>query len=405
MRYFVTMELFHYSQLLFRRKAERRGRIEEFLSKLFFHWIDGSKYACHVSQCIPNAQVFTIIRMIISILVLMISFSVTAALVLIDTKQWTEEFFIITMVILVVISAFGAALQGALFGMAGMFPSRYIQAVMAGQGLGGYFVCAVNILSSVVDESNIMDSSFAYFCTGTFAMFVSLFAYIYLEKLPIVKYYTRKTSGMCVCTCNCTGECHLEKTEDDNKINENINKEINYRKITKKIGSMMATVYITFFITLSVFPSLTARIKSTWQADNKWTESLFVSVGCFLTYNLFDYIGKSLPGIIQKPNSSHPRYLVTLALSRVVFIPLFALCNVQPRINESHVLFEHDAIPILIMALFALSGGYVGSLPFIYAPVMVEQYEQEVATTLVIFSLVGGLASGAAFSFVISPNF
>ena len=33
----------------------------------------------------------------------------------------------------IIFSAFGAALQGALFGMAGMFPSRYIQAVMAGQ--------------------------------------------------------------------------------------------------------------------------------------------------------------------------------------------------------------------------------------------------------------------------------
>lgn len=35
---------------------------------------------------------------------------------------------------------------------------------------------------------------------------------------------------------------------------------------------------------------------------------------------------------------------------------------------------------------------------------MVDQHELEVAATLVIFSLVGGLASGAAFSFVISPN-
>ena len=32
-------------------------------------------------------------------------------------------------------------------------------------------------------------------------------------------------------------------------------------------------------------------------------ESLFISVGCFLTYNLFDYIGKSLPGFLQKVRS------------------------------------------------------------------------------------------------------
>ena len=51
-------------------------------------------------------------------------------------------------------------------------------------------VMSMIILFLFLDESNIMDSSFAYFCTGTFAMFVSLFAYIYLEKLVSIIYIT-----------------------------------------------------------------------------------------------------------------------------------------------------------------------------------------------------------------------
>jgi len=35
---------------------------------------------------------------------------------------------------------------------------------------------------------------------------------------------------------------------------------------------------------------------------------------------------------------------------------------------------------------------------------LVEQHEAEVAANILVFSLVAGLASGAAFSFVISPN-
>ncbi|XP_066930695.1 equilibrative nucleoside transporter 1-like [Clytia hemisphaerica] len=320
------------------------------------------------------------------------------------------------MIILVLISGFGAMLQGALFGLAGMMPPRYIQAVMAGQGLGGFFVCIVSILSSV-GGSKITDSSFGYFCTGIFAMIISLLAYVYLERLPIVKYYTNITKGVCFCTCECENECHLNSTitnkedtkEDDKQEKEgettnNNNKDINYLRIIKKIKCMMLTVYITFLVTLSVFPSLTARIESTWTDQNKWTESLFVLVGCFLTYNLFDYIGKSAVSFFQKPTNERPWLLVVLAALRVLFIPLFLFCNVQPRLSNIPVAFSHDSLPIIFMALFAFTGGYLGSLPFIYGPSMVEPHEQEITATLIVFSLVAGLTSGAAFSFAIAPN-
>ena len=77
-------------------------------------------------------------------------------------------------------------------------------------------------------------------------------------------------------------ECHLKNkaekvaTTEDNADNEQENgsdkrKNIDYIAIIKKIKTMMLTVYITFLVTLSIFPSLTARIKSTWTEQNKWT--------------------------------------------------------------------------------------------------------------------------------------
>lgn len=45
--------------------------------------------------------------------------------------------------------AFCAVLQGGLFGLCGMMPPRYTQAVMTGQGVGGTFACLADIISKL----------------------------------------------------------------------------------------------------------------------------------------------------------------------------------------------------------------------------------------------------------------
>ena len=60
-------------------------------------------------------------------------FVLTTVLVLLDTKDWTAEFFAVTISSVAVINIFSAVLQGGLFGFAGMLPPKYTQAVMGGQ--------------------------------------------------------------------------------------------------------------------------------------------------------------------------------------------------------------------------------------------------------------------------------
>lgn len=52
---------------------------------------------------------------------------------------------------------------------------------------------------------------------------------------------------------------------------------------------------------------------------------------------------------------------------RLVFIPLFMLCNVHPRAHLP-VVFYHDCFFILFMILFAFSNGYLASLCMCYGP-------------------------------------
>lgn len=61
------------------------------------------------------------------------------------------------------------------------------------------------------------------------------------------------------------------------------------------------------------------------------------------------------------------RLFPVLVVSRVVFIPLLMLCNVQSR-SYLPVYFPHDAAFTAIMALFSVSSGYFVCLSMSYAP-------------------------------------
>ena len=66
-----------------------------------------------------------------------------------------------------------------------------------------------------------------------------------------------------------------------------------------------------------------------------------------------------------QPSKESPLFPAAVA-SRLVFVPLLMTCNVKD--SGLVVLFGHDAAFVVIMALFALSNGYLGSLCMAYAP-------------------------------------
>ncbi|KAL0180627.1 hypothetical protein M9458_023033, partial [Cirrhinus mrigala] len=61
------------------------------------------------------------------------------------------------------------------------------------------------------------------------------------------------------------------------------------------------------------------------------------------------------------------KLLPGLLVARVIFVPLFMLCNVQPRYNLP-VYFSHDGWFIGFMILFAFSNGYLASLCMCFGP-------------------------------------
>lgn len=73
-------------------------------------------------------------------LVVLILFVMTTVFVKINTDDYQDTFFEFTLTTVFVINIFSAILTGGLFGIAGMFTSEYISAVIGGQALGGVLI-------------------------------------------------------------------------------------------------------------------------------------------------------------------------------------------------------------------------------------------------------------------------
>lgn len=67
---------------------------------------------------------------------------------------------------------------------------------------------------------------------------------------------------------------------------------------------------------------------------------------------------------------NHRYVLLTASFLRLILIPLFLFCNVQPigKQRAIHVVFNNDAYPVVFNTILGLSNGYIGSLAMIFGP-------------------------------------
>jgi len=151
--------------------------------------------------------------------------------------------------------------------------------------------------------------------------------------------------------------------------------------IFKIISHPAIQVSLNFFVTLSLFPGISSQLTSQYESINK--ENWYPII-LFTAFNLFDFVGRTIPRWIVIFNE---KTLWILTLLRFIFFPLFVLC-LKPKI------FEQDFWMYLFMILFSLSNGYVGTLAMMFGPDLVNNQNKEIAGTLMVFFLTFGLTVG-----------
>ncbi|XP_069036472.1 equilibrative nucleoside transporter 2 isoform X1 [Lepisosteus oculatus] len=343
------------------------------------------------------------VRIAGSLVFILILFALTAALVKVPMEQ--DQFFSVTMATIWFINSFGAVLQGSLFGLVGILPQRYSAVFMSGQALAGTFA-ALAMLMAIASEADRETAALGYFITPCVGTLVTLVSYLALPHLEFARFYFSAGGPK---TYELESNDELLRTENGPTENGKPDgqarlalengppgpaKKSSVIQVFKKIKVMALCVTLVFTITLSVFPAVTADVKTLY--PGKW-EAYFIPVCCFLTFNLMDWIGRSIPSVVQWP-PKESRLFPALVAARLLFVPLLVLCNVQARARLP-VWFAHDALFTAIMVLFSLSNGYCVCLSMSYAPQMVEPQDAETAGALMTFFLALGLSLGAALSF------
>ncbi|XP_077018037.1 equilibrative nucleoside transporter 1 [Tamandua tetradactyla] len=342
------------------------------------------------------------IRILGSLGAILLVFMITAILVKVQLDALS--FFIITMIKIVLINSFGAILQGSLFGLAGLLPASYTTPIMSGQGLAGLFA-SVAMICAIASGSELSESAFGYFITACAVIILAIICYMGLSRLEFYRYYQQlKLEGL--------GDQEtkldlISKGEEPKTRKEESGVSAStphptptspsIKSILKNISVLAFSVCFIFTVTIGIFPAVTAEVKSSIAGTSAW-KNYFIPVSCFLTFNLFDWLGRSLTAVFMWPGKDS-RWLPSLVVARLVFVPLLLLCNVQPR-RRLAVVFEHDAWYIIFMAAFAFSNGYLASLCMCFGPKKVTPAEAETAGAIMAFFLCLGLALGAVFSFL-----
>lgn len=311
-----------------------------------------------------------------AMIVVTLALIVTTALVQVDTDEWQNGFFILTMISVVVMTAASAIFIGGLVGIASRFPQEYMAAVVSGQSLGG-IIAAIAQIISLAFKISPQHSALIYFIIADVMVITSLVSFVTMYRFDFFAYYMLKGSGAA----------------------SNRHRDVTMRSIMKKIWVYAFSIFNVFAISMAVYPSVTVLVESHPITEGTdWNKIFFVPVVNYLIFNCGDYAGRLTAGFLLRPTSQW--VIAGASILRIVGVPMLMLCNAQPR-KHLPIFFPWDYEYIMIMICFAFTNGYLTNLVMVHATRAVEMHEREKASSVIATMLSVGLTVGAAIGMML----
>ncbi|CAG7706164.1 unnamed protein product [Allacma fusca] len=325
-------------------------------------------------------------RILVSLTLTFFIFVLSTALVQVDTDSWQGDFFILTMVTVVLMNSLCSLFQCGLLQVISHFPGEYTTATMSGQALGGIFAAVANIVSIFLAADQIT-SAFLYFLVGSLCLLNSLICVIYIPRCIFYKFYLGEKGGPFRWVENYPPEAMLTPRS---------NFRVDFKEVFKKVWIQGMSAMMIFVVTLAVFPTLMVLVVSE-EVGTPWSEKYYIPVVTFLVFSIGDYFGRILSGALKLP-SKKSYWTLVFAFLRIGFVPMIMTCNLHPR-HYLPVVFKSDIEFTILSALFGLTNGYLANIVFINAPQLVRKEEQEEASSIITLLLGLGLSIGVTLSY------
>ncbi|KAG5867039.1 hypothetical protein JTB14_008338 [Gonioctena quinquepunctata] len=310
-------------------------------------------------------------RIVISLSVLVASFAISTGFIRINTEEWQTGFFAITMMTLALMNGILALFQVSTLALLSKFPPAYMKTFLVGQGIGGIFTSALQVLSLALGTSSEA-SALVYFISGTMMTSFTLALFCVCEKLVFYQFHFKNS---------------LEDTKRD------LISYGEFKDISRRIWSSLVIVMAGALAYVPTHPAIAALVVSEFRGNgNPWNEKYFVAVVTFLYSDICSLIGRVIAAWLEKRPSES--WLVGLAITRmIIFVPLFMLCNTLPR-NHFPIWFPHDWQYIIILGSFMISSGYFFNIAFLNVIKLAP--EDEETSYLIMQTFIGVV--GAVFS-------
>ncbi|KAK4702309.1 hypothetical protein P7C70_g3917, partial [Phenoliferia sp. Uapishka_3] len=298
------------------------------------------------------------------------------------------------------------------------FGSSYLQGILSGQGAVGLAVAGLQFVAAYTASTgaessphqfhlqlrqqdfaiestpaqSIRTSAFSFFLTIGIFSALGLLVHLLLIKLPLYRLVI---------------QAHADSKHVGGVTKKAPSAAVVERKV-RVLGVAIAWIYV---VTLSIFPAITSSVLSVGQpgegresglGSRLSDPSLFVPLG-FIIFNAGDWTGRAMPQV-KSLSFTDWRWLAGLSAARVLFIPLFLLCNVQVGGDRTGSPFiNSDILFMILMFTFSLTNGYLSTLIMLAAIVdpSLEENEIDIAATCLAFYLTSGLAIGSLISFPI----
>ncbi|GAA6060265.1 hypothetical protein JCM10212_003965 [Sporobolomyces blumeae] len=365
----------------------------------------------------------------------------------------------------IILSASASYLQNAVVALSAAFGPSYLACILSGQGGIGFAVAMIQLLAAIsaakanlpksgsapspsspatafaleldmspnpsmratigllespVPSAAIRQSAFSFFLTiGIFAVF-SWLCYATLIRLPLYRLVIRaefdesaqrrsnenghdSSHHRAPSSSSSSGQSRPRPRKNSSTSSASASPS-SLRVVERKVRKLGISMFLVFGITLSVFPAITSSIISvkTGSPDAKLLQQpeLFVPLG-FAVFAAGDWFGRVLPQW-ESLAWTNWKALLGCSVARLVFIPLFLMCNQQAG-GGGHATINSDWAYILIMFVFASTNGYFSTLIMLASVVepSLEEDEVDVAATCLAFYLTAGLAGGSLVSFAV----
>jgi solute carrier family 29 (equilibrative nucleoside transporter), member 1/2/3 len=350
-------------------------------------------------------------RIATSLTINIVVFTLLAASTLVETSAGIYFGFLMVSVLLASLST--GLIQNGLFAFtSGFGRSEYTQAIMTGQAIAGVCPPLAQIVSVyVVKQPKHGDtpaptespkSAFIYFLTATAVSSIALLAFFYLirRQSSIAQAHSALESAA-KATANGTSEGDAA-TNDATNDASSTRRRSSTTRVSIPLGTLfmrmpfLATAVFVCFAVTMIFPVFTANITSV----NTITPAIFIPLA-FLCWNIGDLIGRlvTLSPLIKLTH--WPFALFCIAMARLVFIPLYFLCNVG---GHGAVVQSDFFYLFVVQGLFGLTNGYLGSECMMGSGEWVKEEEREAAGGFMGLCLVGGLTVGSLLSFLLGSK-